>query len=312
MWSKLWRKLKKPSTALLIVTYILTALCVAWALTMVIVTGGNSENTFLNVVSYISYGFAAVTFAYTVYTLVRLLPGAVRNIKEKLRNHRLTGKLMKNYGFRTLVFATGSLLITVAYGVYNGVIALMRFMPVWYGALAGYYIIMACMRGGILLYHGNRYRRKKERQEEVEIKKYRNSGILLIVVILSLSIAILQMVQADAGFNKPGMMIYVAALYTCIKVTTSIVNFLRAKKQDDYTVEALRNVNLADAAVSILALQTAMFHEFGAGTATGFANALTGAGVCLVVLALGIYMIVKGNKGLKKSREEEHGEQQQI
>ena len=96
-------------------------------------------------------------------------------------------------------------------------------------------------------------------------------------------------------------MIYVAATYTFIKVTTSIVNFFKAKKQTDYTVEALRNVNVADAAVSVLALQTAMFHSFGGeGISTGVANALTGAAVCIVVFLLGVFMIVKGNKGLKK------------
>ena len=98
-------------------------------------------------------------------------------------------------------------------------------------------------------------------------------------------------------------MIYVAATYTFVKVTMSIVNFVRAKKQTDYTVEAVRNVNVADAAVSVLALQTSMFYEFGNGVATGFANALTGAAVCAVVLVLGIHMIVKGQKGLNKKEE---------
>lgn len=271
---------------------------------MLVVTGGGTAGGALDIVSYVSYAFAAVSLGYTVYTLVLILPGSIKRGKEYLKNSRLTGKFMQSYGFRTLVLAGGSFCITVAYGVYNGVIALMRFMPVWYGALAGYYIMLACMRGGIVLYHGNRYRKKQERKEVLEIKKFRNSGILLILLITSLSAAILQMVTTDAGFHKPGLMIYVAATYTCIKVTTSIVNFVRAKKQDDYTVAALRNVNVADAAVSILTLQTAMFFEFGGEMNTALFNALTGGAVCAVVLALGIYMIIKGNKALG----ENHGE----
>jgi hypothetical protein len=133
---------------------------------------------------------------------------------------------------------------------------------------------------------------------------------LLIVLIISLSVAILQMVQADAGFNRPGLMIYVAAAYTFTKVTTAIVNFIKAKKHNDFTVEALRNVNVADAAVSVLALQTSMFFEFGSGAATGFANALTGAAVCAVVLALGIYMIIKGQKKLKEDKEKGYGKRE--
>ena len=113
------------------------------------------------------------------------------------------------------------------------------------------------------------------------------------------------MVKSNAGFERHGMMIYVAAAYTFIKIGTSIANFVKARREDDYTLQILRNVNLADAVVSVLALQTAMLREFGAELDVGIFNALTGAGVCSVILALGIYMIVKGNIGLKKLKEEE-------
>ncbi len=305
MWKIIFEKLRKPSKGILIVTYILTVLCIAWALTMLVLTQ-NHSNLALEIVSYVSYAFAALTLAYTVYTLIKVLPNMIRNVKSALREHPWTGPLMKNYGFRTIIFATGSMLLTTAFGIYNGAIAITRFMPVWYGALATYYISLACMRGGILLYHGKRYRKKTERHEMTEIKKYRNSGIVLCALITTLSAAIVQMVQADAAFDKPGLMIYVAAAYTFVKVTMAIVNFFKAKKQDDVTVEALRCVSAADAAVSILALQTAMFHSFATGADVGLFNAMTGAAVCAVVLTLGIFMIVKGNKRLKQIKEEEN------
>ena len=172
---------------MLIATYLSTALFAALSFVLLFIGQGNPT---LEILSYVAYAFAAITLAYTVYTLVKFLPRIIRDTKQKLREHRLTGKLMQNYGFRTLVFACGSMAMTVAYAVYNGVIALMRFLPVWHGALAAYYILLACMRGGILLYHGKRFKSKKERAETVEIKKYRNSGILLSVLIISLSAAI--------------------------------------------------------------------------------------------------------------------------
>ena len=303
MWRELWEKFKNPSKGLLILIYILTVICIALAMILLFVGQGNPV---LEIISYVSYALAAITLTYTVYTLVKILPNFIKDIKEKLREHKWTGRLMKSYGFRTLVFACASMVLTVAYAFYNGVIAFMRFLPVWHGALAGYYILLACMRGGILLYHGKRHRAKRERMETVEIRKYRNSGILLIVLIISLSAAILQMVQADAGFNRPGLMIYVAAAYTAVKVATASVNFVRAKRQNDITVEALRNVSVADAAVSILALQTSLLHEFGNGTPTAVFNAVTGAAVCLLVLSLGVFMIIKGQKKLNQLKEEEY------
>ncbi|MDE5755969.1 MAG: hypothetical protein K2I23_02655, partial [Clostridia bacterium] len=77
---------------------------------------------------------------------------------------------------------------------------------------------------------------------------------------------------------------------------------VKAKKQTDITIQAIRNINLADAAVSVLALQTSMFHTFGENDEAGFEsilNGFTGAIVCALVFALGIYMIVKSQKRLK-------------
>lgn len=303
MWKKLFEKFKNPSIKILVIAYMVTLLCIAWTTVMLVI---GPINLGVEILSYISYALAAITLAYSVYTVIALktVPRLVAWIKAKLRAHPVTAKLMGNYDFRTLIFSAFSLAITFAYALYNGAIAIQRIMPVWHGALAAYYIYLVCMRFGVLFYRGKRRNGKMEREEAIEARKFRNCGILLVVVIISLSAAILQMVQADAGFDKPGLMIYVAAAYTFIKIGTSVFNFLKARRGDDYTLQTLRNVNLADAAVAVLALQTAMFHEFGEGIETGVFNALTGAGVCLIVFSLGVYMIVKGNLGLKKLREE--------
>ena len=81
----------------------------------------------------------------------------------------------------------------------------------------------------------------------------------------------------------------------------AIYNMFKAKKNDDMTVRALRCISLADALVSILALQTTLLYTFSTNLQTNaFANALTGAVVCAITLALGIYMIINANKLLKK------------
>ncbi|MBQ8684987.1 MAG: hypothetical protein IJ514_02300 [Clostridia bacterium] len=291
----LWEKLKRPTGWLLAVIYTITLLCIVGALVILFV---DYQGTALELVAYALFGLAACTLAYSVYTIVLYAPMIKGKLKGWLHSIPFIHKLLENYGFRTVLFSAVSLVISVGYSVYNGVIALM--LPsLWYGALAAYYILLVAMRGGITLYHGKN--RGKEGDELVELKKYRTSGILLVVTILALSIAILQMVAANEGFVHMGLMIYVAATYTFYKITMSIVNLVRANKQTGYTIRALRDINLADAAVSVLALQTAMFHSFGdEGLNTGLANALTGAAVCLVVLTLGVMMIVSANKKLKQ------------
>ncbi len=292
-----WENFKNPKRWFLAIWYVLTAVSIGGALGILFTDYLGTPWEF---VAYALFACAALTLAYTVFTVVKVVPKWKREIQERLHAHPLTGKLMKNYGFRTVIFSACSLCITVLYGLYNGVIAII-YLSVWYGALAAYYLLLVGMRGGIVAYHGKV--RKKERSEVREIRAYRNCGIWLMVTILALSVAIAQMVAFGASFEKPGLMIYVAATYTFTKMAMAIVNFVKARKQSDYTVEAIRNINFADALVSILALQTAMFAQFGEGIATGLANALTGAGVCLLVLLLGGYMVFKGNTQLKKIEE---------
>ena len=304
MWKDLWEKFKKPSKLILTLTYIATVFFCGSAIALAILA---LKRPFLAILSYVFYGLAAVTLGYTVYTLVLIIPKWKRTIKERLHAHPITGELMRDFGLRTVVFSSCSFLLTIAFGVYHGVLGIWQ-GSIWFGSLAAYYIILVCMRGGVVLYH--RKNRGQERETLADIKKYRFSGILLIITILALSAAIAQMVATDASFKAPGLMIYVSAAYTFTKISMSIYNFIRGRKQADYTVEALRNINVADALVSVLTLQTAMFQEFGQGISTSVANALTGAGVCALVLTLGVYMIVKAQKGIKKLREEEDGQRE--
>ncbi|MBQ8876340.1 MAG: hypothetical protein IJY63_02200 [Clostridia bacterium] len=300
--SKVWQKIREPRAGVLAAVYVATALVCALAITAAILTTGeNAEGrTWLAVLGYISYGVAALLLTYTVYTLVKILPRRYRALKEKLRSHKRIGRLMQNYGLRTVIFATVSVAVTLAFATYHAVIAYL-YHSVWFGALATYYIILLIIRGGIVLYHGKR--RGKERKKEIEIRKYRSCGIGLMITISALSATIFEMVQNSAATKRAGLMIYVVATYTFYKITMAIINFVRAKKQDDHTVDALRNINVADAAVSLLALQASMIQEF---SETGFplANALTGAGVCLFVFGLGLYMAIRAAHFKKRLQNE--------
>lgn len=307
MNKKEWlEKLKRPTGWLLVLIYALSLVFIAGALVILFV---DYAGTALEIVAYALFALAACFLAYSVYTFVLYFPGWKHKIAEKIRTFPFMRKMMDNFGFRTVMTSVLSLALSVLYSVYNGVIAVV-FLSIWYGALAAYYVILASIRGGIVFYHGKN--RGKRRDEETDVLKYRNCGILLIITILALSVAILQMVAADAFFERAGLLIYAAAAYTFYKITMSIVNFVRAKKETDFTVQAVRNVNFADALVSVLALQTSMFHAFAEPSATtSLANALTGAGVCLLVLLLGVYMIITANKELKRIRSV-HGENESI
>ena len=66
-------------------------------------------------------------------------------------------------------------------------------------------------------------------------------------------------------------------------------------------MSAAKAINLTAALVSMLSLETAMLAQFG-GDDVMFRQIMTsatGAGVCVIVLGMAVYMIVKSTKALK-------------
>ena len=302
------QKLKQPPVWLLVLTYVLTLASATGALLILLV---DWEGTFLAVVAYTMFGVAAITLSYTVYTLVRFAPKMRRSIIEWAEKYEFTHSLLRNYGFRTIILTIGSFFMSVAYGVFNGVLGIVG-RSIWFGALAAYYIFLAFLRGGILIYH----KRKKKNDGEldndlVRAKTYRNCGILLLILNVALSSAIAQMIFDEQSFSYAGWTIYAFAAYAFYKITMSIINLVRARKQNDLTVQAVRNVNLVDGAVSILALQTALLSTFmEEGTDVSLFNTLTGTAISLFAVGLSIFMIVKANKSIKQLQTENtNGEQ---
>ena len=297
--------LLRPHGAWLILLYCVTIASVIGAiLTM---TVGDASDSRL-IVSYALYGVAAVTLGYSVYTLVRIVPALKRNVKERLQKNEFTGKLLAHYGFRTIVFSILSLIVSAAYAVYNGVIAALS-SSTFYGALASYYLLLVLLRGSVLFYHRQKKKTAATEEEHAEDKKtralkvYGFCGSILIVLPFCLSFAVMEIVGADKAFEHAGYMIYVAAAYTFYKVIMSCVNLSKARKNEDMTIRAVRNINLADALVSVLALQTAMFRSFSSGINNGVFNAVTGAAVCALTAALGIYMVINVCRKLRRLRE---------
>lgn len=197
-------------------------------------------------------------------------------------------------------------IVNLAFAVYNGAVAIL-IGSIWYGALATYYIILIILRGGILIYHSHRsWAIKKGQAQELTLlrdtKVYCGCGILLVLMPVALSFAVLQMVRVDDSFVHTGITIYAYALYAFYKISMAIYNFVKTRKLHEMTVRASKNINLADAMVSLLALQTAMFREFGTGMADiniKEMNALTGVSVCVLTAVIGVFMIISAVRTIK-------------
>ena len=308
-WKKIWRFLNAPPVWFLVVFYLLAVASITGALCMLVV---DYTGTVLEFVAYLLYALAAITLAYTVYTLIPLVPKIKAWFLAVLEKYELTRAIRHNYGHRTIIFAIGTFFMSVVYGIFNGYLGLVG-QSIWYGALAAYYIFLALIRGGVLAYHGKKHAGRLENDELEKAKTYRKSGVLLLIVNTALSVAIAQMIFDDRFFSYADWTIFATAAYAFFKITMSIINLFKARKQEDLTIEAIRNINLMDATVSILALQTALLHTFQDGTVdVSLFNTLTGIAVSAFTLALGVYMIVKATKKIKEIRTENTNGKQGI
>lgn len=312
MYSIRWCNLKKfinwllnPRPWWFAIVFILFAAALAGTLCFLAFVGSNSEYGFIG---YLLYALSAILLIYTVYCFIKLIPSAKNSFIEWAYKREFTRKILEHYGFRTVVFAVVSFIISLANAAINLTLGIV-WVSVWFIALGAYYLFLSVMRGGVLIYH----RRKNNYLTDYEEKSkscitYLICGVWLILLPLALSVVIAEIVGSGMAFVHAGLLIYCAAAYTFYKVIMSVYNFAKARKGDDMTVRAIRNVNLADALVSILALQTAMFHEFAGGESLGYANAVFGAIVCVATAAIGIFMIINGNRKLKLLKTEKENE----
>ena len=298
--NKLLKWLKRPHGLFLALIWIITPKVAAISLLFAVraEAGGAIEY-----IGYAVYALSAIFLGYFIYTIVIYAPSVKKRAVELLNSNRLTKELLGSFGLRTVVGATVSLVISIAYSIFNGVVGIVS-SSLWYGALSAYYIFIMIIRSSVLV----RYKKGRIATEAIKIRKaisYRNCGIMLLLLNATMSVFIAQMIFDGMGFVHYGIMIYVSALYAFVKITTAIINFIKASKHSDHTVRAMRNINMVDAAVSILALQTALLGEFAeAGTDISMANTLTGSAVSLFTLGLGIYMIINGSKDIKRIKTE--------
>ena len=305
----LWQKVLCPPVWVKVLTFIVTLVSATLSLVMVAL---GLEKDALAIIAYILFGIAGVSLAYSVYLIIPLFPKMKKRFIAFMEKNEFTHLILRNFGFRTLIFSIGSFLMSLLFSAFNAYMGIVN-RSIWYGALAAFYISLAFLRGGVLTYHGKRVGKNLQGDDYVKAKVYRNSGVITLILNVAMSSAIAQMIFSGAHFTYIGWTVFAYAAYAFYKITMSIIAFVRAHKQEDLTVRAIRNINLVDALVSILALQTALLAMFSEGNVDiSLFNTLTGIVVSVSSVAIGIYMIVSARKKMKELQKENIKDEQSI
>lgn len=239
----------------------------------------------------------------SIYYIIRYFVRDVKDIKKMVvSRYRVVNYLSENYKDRSFIFAVPGFVVNCLFTLFNAFIGVRAFSA-WYISLAVYYAMLGIMRFKFLNQELMLRRGDKERSSVLrEWKVFLHMGILLILMSIALSGMVILMVRGGYGKSYPEYIIYVVALYTFIKLITSIINMVKAGKYKLPQLMGLRNIGYADALVSMLSLQTAMFAAFDSGDMTLRAqmNAITGACVCVMVIGIGVSMVCIGASNIKK------------
>ena len=251
--------------------------------------------------------FAYLSYILSAYTMVTICLAVYKQIKKGIVVIESKNEHVKRYlndlSFRTHVSLYTSLAINVIYAIakfFSGIF----YHSFWFGSIAVYYFCLAIMRF-MLLRHAHRNAFGKN--QIAEYKQYQICGAVLMVLNLALTGMVILVVTQNHTYSYPGTMIYAMGAYTFYNIITAVINVVKFRKQNSPALSAAKVINMASALVSMLALETAMLSQFGSGESPMFRRAMTsatGGFVCLVVLGMAVYMIVRATRNLRRLKQQ--------
>lgn len=169
----------------------------------------------------------------------------------------------------------------------------------WFVTMGAYYAVLTMARFSVL-----QVKRKARGDYDIEFFARRITGILL--VILSVCIVGVNILSAlkERGTAFHEIIMIAIATYTFTKITIAIIGMVQSRRTYSPVIKTLRNISLADACVSVYAMQRYMLVTFpgmNPGEIQLF-NILTGTAVWIIVLLLGINLIGGKRINMAKSK----------
>lgn len=270
---------------------------------VIYVLANHVENT---AISYAAYTLSAYAMIITITGMAEV----IRLIRNGIENHPLIRKVLKipvlekyfkEIQFRTETSLYQGLFINLLYvalklgsGIY--------YRSIWFASLAVYYLLLAVLRFS-LLHHV----RSRKDDRVSEWKRYRFCGIILLFMNQALAAIVVIVIKLNKGFEYAGFLIYAMAFYAFYAVITSVINVVKFRKYGSPVMSAAKVISLTAALVSMFSLETAMLAQFGEDDVRfrQIMTSATGAGVCVIVLGMAVFMIAKSTKVINNIDQDE-------
>ena len=190
---------------------------------------------------------------------------------------------------RTLRFALISFAFNITFGAYHLIFGIMT-GSWWLLTLGSYYMILSIVRFYVI-------RLRKHKQF---VRRF--TGIMLMLLSIPCVGTVILSVVRDRGHRFHTIVTIAMAVYAFTRITFTTVRFVKSKRCSSTGIITLSYISLADAVVSVFALQRTMLASFDGMTESEIQimNAVTGSAACAVVFLLGLKLIKTPSNYLKR------------
>lgn len=285
---KLGKKLVFPHIVLVLALFPLSMILLAYAM---IFEGAES------IVSFISYGLSF----YALTILCVRIPDIIKMINRFKNENKFIVKYRENVNFRINISLFGSLILNVAYSVFQLCLGLYH-KSFWFYSMAIYYILLTLVRTYLVM-HTKKYKPGDELL--AEYKRYNFCGWILLVLNLAVTMMIFFIIYFDRTFYHHQITTIALAAYTFITFSLSIYNFIKYRKYKSPVYQAAKSINLVAACVSMMTLTTTMLTTYGTEDIIEFKKILltcVGIIISLFILIIAIQIIIFTNKKIKEMK----------
>lgn len=248
--------------------------------------------------------FAYGLYALSAYLLVALcirFPSGIKNAKGWMERHPKIGQILRNKETVFTIKLYAEQFINFAYGVFK-IVAGVVIGSAWIGCDGIYNMAQALIQLFQIL------RRKKAGNQKQQWRSYRFCGVLILLMHFTLIGIVFQMVNWNRVDESGEIMIIATAVFAFYKFIGSFVELAKDRKHTQPVDSSVRMLELSQAFFAIFSLQASMLHTFGtAAPWENWINLAVGCLVCLLTVAMGIYMIRRANREIQKLQEKENG-----
>ena len=242
--------------------------------------------------------------AYSLSALCLHLPAAIRREKVWMEAHPRFAAFLKNEELQFRLSLYRQQIINFGYGVYK-ISAGVIIGSAWIGCDGIYNLVQALIQLFQIL------RRRKAGTLRQQWSAYRFCGFLILLMHLSLIGIVFQMVNWNRVEEQGEILVIATAAFAFYKFISSFVDLAKDRKHKHPIDSSVRMLELSQAIFAIFSLQAGLLHTFGTGEIwEHYTNLAVGCLVCLLTVAMGIYMIRRANREMRQLRENEYGKQE--